>query len=136
MKDLRAKEYHRGDVFMADLGEGFGSEQGGKRPVVILQNNTGCYFSPAVTIVPFTATIKKPGLVTHYIMRRTSFLKNYSMALAEQIRTIDKHRLISYMGRIWKELQKRWRHILDSIFQIVSKHHKIRKMSRIPFPEI
>ena len=61
MKDLRAKEYHRGDVFMADLGDGLGSEQGGKRPVVILQNNTGCYFSPVVTIVPFTSTLKKPG---------------------------------------------------------------------------
>lgn len=100
MKDLRAKEYHRGDVFMADLGDGLGSEQGGKRPVVILQNNTGCYFSPVVTIVPFTSTLKKPGLVTHYIMRRTSFLKHYSMALAEQIRTIDKQRLLSYMGRM------------------------------------
>jgi mRNA interferase MazF len=100
MRDLREKEYHRGDVFMADLGDGFGSEQGGKRPVVIFQNNTGCYFSPAVTIVPFTATIKKPNLVTHYIVRRTSFLKHYSMALAEQIRTIDKHRLVSYMGRM------------------------------------
>lgn len=99
MKDLRAKEYHRGDVFMADLGDGLGSEQGGKRPVVILQNNTGCYFSPVVTIVPFTSTLKKPGLVTHYIMRRTSFLKHYSMALAEQIRTIDKQSVIRKIKR-------------------------------------
>lgn len=100
MKDLREKEYHRGDVFMADLGDVYGSEQGGKRPVVILQNNTGCYFSPAVTIVPITTRLKKPGLASHYILRKSSFLRGYSMVLAEQIRTIDKHRLLSYMGRM------------------------------------
>jgi len=52
--------YRKGDVFLADLGIPHGSEQGGRRPVVIIQNDDGCVYSPTVTMVPMTTAIKKP----------------------------------------------------------------------------
>lgn len=96
----REQEFHRGDVFIADLGEPFGSEQGGRRPVLIMQNDTGCFFSPTVTMVPLTTILKRKDLDTHYILRDTPFLKKRSMVLGEQIDTIDKRRMLSYVGRL------------------------------------
>ena len=53
--------YHKGDIYIAELGENFGHEQSGTRPVIIMQNDVGNYFSPTVTIVPLTSKDKKPG---------------------------------------------------------------------------
>ena len=61
--------YRKGDVFLADLGIPHGSEQGGRRPVVIIQNDDGCVYSPTVTMVPMTTAIKKPYQKSHYILR-------------------------------------------------------------------
>lgn len=97
------REFHRGDVFIADLGKPFGSEQGGRRPVVIMQNDTGCYFSPTVTMVPLTANLKKLNLPAHRILHDTPFLRKESMVLGEQIATIDKRRVFSYIGKLSKE---------------------------------
>lgn len=58
--------YHKGDIYIAELGENFGHEQSGTRPVIIMQNDVGNYFSPTVTIVPLTSKDKKPGQPTHY----------------------------------------------------------------------
>ena len=55
----RNRSYRRGDIFLADLGIPHGSEQGGRRPVIILQNDDGCLFSPTVTMVPLTTNLKK-----------------------------------------------------------------------------
>ena len=93
-------EYRRGDIFLADLGVPHGSEQGGKRPVVIMQNDAGCFFIPTVTMVPLTRRLKKPWLKTHYILDHTKILRYRSMAEAEQIGTIDKNRIIRYIGHV------------------------------------
>jgi mRNA interferase MazF len=93
----------RGDIWMADLRIGtIGSEQGEIRPVVVVQNNIGNKFSPTVTIVPLTSRIKN-NLPTH-VEISDSCLTALSIALVEQIRTIDKSRLIRHIGRISKSI--------------------------------
>ena len=92
--------YHRGDVFLAYLGNPFGSEQGGLRPVVIMQNDWECVYSPTVTMVPLTSNLKKVHLASHYVLQDAFFLKRVSMVLGEQIDTIDKHRLHTFLGRL------------------------------------
>ena len=90
----------KGDVFYADLSPVCGSEQDGLRPVVVIQNDLGNRYSPTVIIAPFTEVLKKESLPTHITIPKTKFLKYDSMILLEQIRTIDRNRLISYLGRL------------------------------------
>lgn len=97
---MRDYEYHRGDVFLADLGIRNGSEQGGRRPVVIMQNDNGCIFSPTLTMIPTTTVLKKPHMKSHYILRFSSCMRYPSMIEAEQIQTIDKHRIVRRLGHI------------------------------------
>ena len=97
---MREHIYCKGDVFLADLGIPHGSEQGGKRPIVIIQNDDGCIYSPTVTMVPMTTVIKKPRLKTHYILKHSGFIRYCSMVEAEQVQTIDKDRLIRWIGHL------------------------------------
>ncbi|MFB9276121.1 type II toxin-antitoxin system PemK/MazF family toxin [Cohnella cellulosilytica] len=84
----------RGDVFYADLSPVVGSEQGGVRPVLIIQNDIGNRFSPTVIIAAITAQIQKAKLPTHVeIEAKTHGMERDSVILLEQIRTIDKQRL-------------------------------------------
>ncbi len=92
----------RGDVFYADLSPAIGSEQGGTRPFLILQNNTGNRYSSTVIGAPITSKCKKPMLPTH-IAIICSDLENNSIILLEQIRTIDKNRLGQYIGHVSAE---------------------------------
>lgn len=93
------KMVRRGDIWMADLRIGaVGSEQGKIRPVLVVQNNIGNKHSPTVTVVPLTSRTKN-NLPTHVILNEPC-LASRSIALVEQIRTIDKSRLIRYIGRI------------------------------------
>lgn len=79
----------------------------GERPVVVIQNNLGNKYSPTVIIAPLTEVIKKADLPTHITIFRNDFLKYDSMILLEQLRTIDKSRLISYLGKLKdNQLQK------------------------------
>ena len=65
------KTYYRGDVYMADLGQGIGSEQGGSRPVVIVQNDTGNHFSPTVIVAAMTSKgNSKAKLPTHFVLEK------------------------------------------------------------------
>ena len=96
-------EYRRGDIYLADLGERTGSEQGGKRPVVVLQNDVGNYYSPNITIVPLTSKDKKPDQPTHYELVNVRGLDTRSTALGECVETISKQRVIRYMGRLKKK---------------------------------
>lgn len=89
----------RGDIYYADLNPIMGSEQGGVRPVLIIQNNKGNRHSPTVIIAPITAR-KKPNIATHVKLNDVSFLKDTSVVLLEQIRTIDRKRLKDYMGTV------------------------------------
>ena len=89
-------DYRRGDIYLADLGYGAvgfdGSHvQGGIRPVVLLQNNVGNFFSPTLVVVPITSRVmKKPTMPTHYYISQTQGLRSDGIALGEQITTIDK----------------------------------------------
>ena len=91
----------RGDMFYADLSPVIGSEQGGVRPVVIIQNDIGDKHSPTVIAAAITSQTGKNKLPTHIeIGMENSGLKADSVVLAEQIRTIDKSRLKEKIGHI------------------------------------
>lgn len=84
----------RGDVFFADLSPVVGSEQGGVRPVLVIQNDIGNRFSPTVIVAAITAQIQKAKLPTHVeIDAKVHGFDRDSVILLEQIRTIDKQRL-------------------------------------------
>ena len=89
----------RGELYYADLDPVIGSEQGGERPVVILQNNKGNQHSPTVIVVPLTTQKIKPRLPTH-VMVSSSGLRSSSLVLLEQIRTIDKQRMRNHIGTV------------------------------------
>jgi len=93
----------RGDLFYADLNPIIGSEQGGLRPVIIIQNNTGNRHSPTVIVAPITISHKKPKLPIH-VNINSGLLKKNSIVLCEQLRTIDKKRLHNYIGRLNEEI--------------------------------
>ena len=94
-------EIKRGDMFYADLSPVVGSEQGGIRPVLIIQNDTGNKYSPTVIAAAITSQTGKNKLPTHIeIGTECSGLKSDSIVLTEQIRTIDKSRLKERIGHI------------------------------------
>ncbi|MCQ4086736.1 type II toxin-antitoxin system PemK/MazF family toxin [Saccharibacillus sp. JS10] len=98
----------RGDVFFADLSPVVGSEQGGVRPVLIIQNDIGNRFSPTVIVAAITAQIQKAKLPTHVeIDAKTHGFDRDSVVLLEQIRTIDKQRLTDRITRLGEETMKR-----------------------------
>ena len=91
----------RGDMFYADLSPVIGSEQGGVRPVLIIQNDVGNKHSPTVIAAAITSQTGKTKLPTHIELGSEEFgLKSDSVVLAEQIRTIDKSRLKEKIGHI------------------------------------
>ncbi|MCB5952115.1 type II toxin-antitoxin system PemK/MazF family toxin [Enterococcus sp. BWT-B8] len=84
----------RGDIYFADLSPVVGSEQGGIRPVLVIQNNLGNHFSPTIIVAAVTAKMAKPKLPTHIgINSEETGIERDSVILLEQIRTIDKVRL-------------------------------------------
>lgn len=89
----------RGDIYYADLSPVVGSEQGGVRPVLIVQNDVGNKFSPTVIAAAITSQKDKSNLPTHIPLSagNTGLMKD-SVVLLEQVRTIDKHRLKEKMG--------------------------------------
>lgn len=101
----------RGDIYYADLSPVVGSEQGGIRPVLIVQNDVGNRYSPTVIAAAITSRLSKSKLPTHIpIEAQGSGLSKDSVVLLEQIRTIDKRRLREKMGsvdyRAMKEINK------------------------------
>ena len=91
----------RGDMFYADLSPVVGSEQGGVRPVLIIQNDMGNKYSPTVIAAAITSQTNKTKLPTHIELdENTEGLKSNSVILTEQIRTIDKSRLKEKIGHI------------------------------------
>ncbi len=94
----------RGDMFYADLSPVVGSEQGGIRPVVIIQNDVGNKYSPTVIAAAITSQLGKTKLPTHIAIGSQNVgLKTDSVILAEQVRTIDKSRLKEKIGHIQDE---------------------------------
>ena len=88
----------RGDIFYADLSPVVGSEQGGVRPVLIVQNDVGNKYSPTVIVAAITSQMNKVKLPTHVEVSAEFGLPRNSVVLLEQIRTIDKKRLREKVG--------------------------------------
>ena len=87
-------EINRGDIYYADLSPVVGSEQGGVRPVLVIQNDVGNKYSPTVIIAAITSQLTKAKLPTHIELKKEKFnLVKDSVVLLEQIRTLDKRRL-------------------------------------------
>ena len=98
----------RGDIYYADLSPVVGSEQGGVRPVLIIQNDTGNRHSPTVIAAAITSQTGKARLPTHISLSAMNYgLPKDSVILLEQIRTLDKRRLRERMGRLDGELMHR-----------------------------
>lgn len=93
--------YKRGDVYMMDLNPYSGSEQGGIRPAIVVQNDDGNFYSNVLLVVPLTTQIKKRNMPTHFILHNR-FLSAPSMAICESPRPADKSRVLSYLGHLSK----------------------------------
>lgn len=90
---------HRGEIYYADLSPVVGSEQGGYRPVVVLQNNKGNRYSTTIIVAPISSRLTKNPLPTHVTIE-SNYLEKKSVILLEQIRTIDKRRIREKVGLI------------------------------------
>ena len=98
----------RGDIYYADLSPVVGSEQGGMRPVLIVQNDIGNRYSPTVIAAAITSQTGKARLPTHITLQGTGCgLTKDSVILLEQIRTIDKKRLRERMGKLDEDMMSR-----------------------------
>ena len=105
----------RGDIYYADLSPVVGSEQGGVRPVLIVQNDVGNRFSPTVIAAAITSQTDKAKLPTHIQLQSNgNGLSKDSIVLLEQIRTLDKRRLNEHMGRLDEQSMSR----VDTALQI------------------
>lgn len=105
----------RGDIYYADLSPVVGSEQGGTRPVVVVQNDIGNKYSPTIIVCAITSQINKAKLPTHIEVKAGRFgLAKDSVILLEQIRTIDKRRLKEKVGRCDDSVMER----IDRVLQI------------------
>ena len=91
-------EIKRGQIYLCDMSPVVGSEQGGYRPVVIISNDIGNKHSPVVIAAPITTAVQKKKLPTQILIGRESGLVTLSMVMCEQLRTLDKKRLTTYIG--------------------------------------
>ena len=98
------KEIKRGQIYYADLSPVVGSEQGGYRPVLIIQNDIGNRYSPTVIAAIITSIHTKANLPTHIWLNAECGLPKESMVECEQVRTLDKKRLKDFMGTVSKEV--------------------------------
>ena len=104
--------YQRGDIYYVNLNPFRGSEQGGIRPCLVIQNNLGNRFAPTLIVVTITSRHDKKGSSTHYLLKGQRGLPSDSLVECEQIHTIDKSRIIRYLGRVSKEDMKQIESIL------------------------
>ena len=105
------RKVKRGQIYYADLSPVVGSEQDGFRPVLILQNDTGNKFSPTTIVAPITSTTPASRMPTHVRVNVVGLVSG-SVALLEQIRTIDKRRLDDYVGKLNKEMMGKVDHAI------------------------
>ena len=100
-------EVKKGDLFFADLNPVVGSEQGGVRPIVIIQNDKGNKYSPTTVVATITSRQTKKPLPTHVEIKVGNGITKKSIVMLEQIRTIDKTRLLEHIGTLEQEDVKR-----------------------------
>jgi mRNA interferase MazF len=130
------KTYLRGEIYYANLEQGIGSEQNGHRPVVIIQNNVGNKHSPTVIVAAVTAKIGvKAKLPTHYYINAEDGLEQPSIILLEQLRTIDKRRLESYIGQLSPKHIEGLNHALAISLDLINKINDALIMSLCPVCE-
>lgn len=116
----------RGQIYLVDLSNGFGSEQGGVRPVLVIQNNKGNKYSPTIIVACLTSKVyEKHHLPTHYSIPTTVGLKYPSIVMMEQIKVIDKSRIIKYIGSVTPRFMK----LLDKrlLISLGMKHNYYKK---------
>ena len=114
----------RGDIYYADLSPVIGSEQGGLRPVLIVQNDVGNRYSPTVIAAAITSQINKTKLPTHIELHAENFgLAKNSVILLEQIRTIDKRRLKEKIGHLDD-------HLMDKVNDAISISFGLEEMEQ------
>lgn len=125
----------RGDIYYADLSPVVGSEQGGLRPVLIVQNDVGNKFSPTVIAAAITSQMTKTKLPTHIDVYAENFgLSRDSVILLEQIRTIDKKRLREKMGHIDDDLMQKVNNAITISFGL-SQSADIKENTAASFEE-
>ncbi len=113
-----------GDIFYATLSPSVGSEQSGLRPVLIIQNNKGNKYCPTTIVIPISSKVAKRKLPTHIVLESTLGLKEKSVALVEQIRTLDKRRLLNKITTISNS-------DLDRVKKAVKRNLNIRSSENI-----
>ncbi len=112
-------EISRGDIFIVDLSPVIGSEQGGERPGIVVQNNTGNKFSPTIIVAAISGKIKKPKLPTHIAVSKGNYgLLKDSVVMLEQVRTVDRKRLLYKVGHADAEFMKKVDKALKISFNI------------------
>ena len=104
--------YRRGDVYLANLDPYIGSEQGGTRPVLVLQNDDGNFYCSTLIVAPLSSKLKKLDLPTHVLLQRGRGLRLTSIVELEQIRTIDKQRILDYIGKLSHEQMEKVDHAI------------------------
>ena len=114
----------RGMVFYADLGINEDSVQGGLRPVIIVGNNLQGKYGPVITVIPITSKISKKRLMTQTLLINEIGLNRESMEMAEQITTISKDKLVSYIGRLRKETIKEIDKTIDAALALTDFREK------------
>lgn len=118
-------EVRRGDIFYANLGDVVGSEQSGIRPVLIVQNDIGNKFSPTIIALPITSR-QKNILPTHVMIMGNKYgLPKNSIILGEQIRTLDKSRLIEKIGFLDNSIMEKVKEALKISFNIRKKFEDV-----------
>lgn len=114
----------RGEIYFADLSPVVGSEQGGVRPVLVIQNDIGNRFSPTIIIAAITAKIQKAKLPTHVEVKASEKgLEKDSVILLEQIRTLDKQRLIDKITKLDEKTMVEIDHALQISLGLVYKDY-------------
>lgn len=118
----------RGDLFTADLSSVVGSEQEGVRPVLIIQNDIGNRYSPTTIVAPVTSK-NKTHLPTHVDVTARC-LKKDSIILLEQIQTVDKTRLLKYLGRVDKHVMKHVDEAIQKSLGLAKVEKQLKSSSR------
>ena len=122
----------RGDIYYADLSPVVGSEQGGLRPVLIVQNDIGNRYSPTVIAAAITSRMSKTKLPTHIDIHASEVgLAKDSVVLLEQIRTLDKRRLRERMGHLDEEMMQEVNSAISISFGLENTHQKERVYARV-----
>lgn len=130
---MKEVQIRRGDIYYADLSPVVGSEQGGLRPVLIVQNDVGNRYSPTVIAAAITSQLGKAKLPTHIDVYAEKYgLVKDSVILLEQIRTIDKTRLREKMGHLDDVLMQRVNNAITVSFGLDEGYESMKGQADIP----